>query len=90
MIKEAKNRMKNYLWPLVVLIFLGDFALSFCLLLLVIFFIAVFGGPAFSWLHVLRATLIVTFVQWIFFVLLGIEGIREQKKEKRMDDTWKK
>lgn len=90
MIKEVKNRMKNYVWPLVVLLFLGDFALSFCLLLLVIFLIAVFGGPAFSWLNVLRASLIVTFVQWIFFVILGIESIREQKKEKRMDDTWKK
>ncbi|MDD6448729.1 MAG: hypothetical protein PUF78_03270 [Lachnospiraceae bacterium] len=82
MIKEVIRRMKNYVWPLVVLLVVGDFVLTFFFLLVLIFFIGVFGGPAFSWMKVLVASLFCTFCQWIIFLVFGIVSDIDQKKEK--------
>ncbi|MDD6667759.1 MAG: hypothetical protein PUE58_07400 [Lachnospiraceae bacterium] len=82
MIKEVIHRMKNYVWPLVALLVVGDFVLTFLFLLVLIFFIGVFGGPVFSWIKVLVASLFLTFCQWIIFLVFGIVSDIDQKKEK--------
>lgn len=82
MIKEVIHRMKNYVWPLVALLVVGDFVLTFLFLLVLIFFVGVFGGPAFSWMKVLVASLFLTFCQWIIFLVFGIVSDIDQKKEK--------
>lgn len=82
MIKEVIHRMKNYVWPLVALLVVGDFVLTFLFLLVLIFFVGVFGGPAFSWMKVLLSSLFFTFCQWIIFLVFGIVSNIDQKKEK--------